>query len=115
MIRPAGSSGGRHHTRHRDRLASQATLHVKSDNIAALAFYQKCARPFAAHGGRGPRHTPSPPARHPCRYGFTIDPNGFCKDHYLIDGVLYHAFRLTYVLPQSSSASYFSFLRCTVI
>lgn len=52
------------------------------------------------------------------RYGFTIDPNGFCKDHYLIDGVMYHAFRLTYAMPQPASSSYLGFLPrslCTVI
>jgi len=52
------------------------------------------------------------------RYGFSIDPNGFCKDHYLIDGVMYHAFKLTYAMPQPASTSYLAFLPrslCTVI
>ena len=37
-----------------------------------------------------PAHSPSPPWRVALarRYGFSVDPDGFCKDHYLIDGVL---------------------------
>ena len=67
-----------------------ATLHVKSDNLGALRFYE--------------------------RYGFVIDPDGFCKDHYLIEGVLYDAYRLTYSLPPLQSSSFLSFLpRCTVV
>merc|ERR1740124_146724 len=67
-----------------------ATLHVKSDNLGALRFYE--------------------------RYGFVVDPDGFCKDHYLIEGVLYDAYRLTYSLPPLQSSSFLSFLpRCTVV
>ena len=97
------------------------TLHVKSDNLAALAFYQKCAASAAVRPASTPRpplplSAPSP-SRCVCRYGFDIDPNGFCKDHYLIDGVMYHAFRLTYAMPQPASA-YLGFLPrslCAVI
>ena len=50
------------------------------------------------------------------RYGFVVDPDGFCKDHYLIEGVLYDAYRLTYSLPPPQSLSLLSFLpRCTVV
>ena len=50
------------------------------------------------------------------RYGFVVDPDGFCKDHYLIEGVLYDAYRLTYSLPPPQSMSLLSFLpRCTVV
>jgi len=67
-----------------------ATLHVKSDNLGALRFYE--------------------------RYGFIVDPDGFCKDHYLIEGVLYDAYRLTYSLLPPQSLSLLSFLpRCTVV
>ena len=50
------------------------------------------------------------------RYGFVVDPDGFCKDHYLIEGVLHDAYRLTYSLPPPQSLSLLSFLpRCTVV
>ena len=50
------------------------------------------------------------------RYGFIVDPDGFCKDHYLIEGVLYDAYRLTYSLLPPQSLSLLSFLpRCTVV
>ena len=48
--------------------------------------------------------------------GFVVDPDGFCKDHYLIEGVLYDAYRLTYSLPPPHRQSFLSFLpRCTLV
>lgn len=55
---------------------SQAALHVKCLNRAACAFYQ--------------------------RRGFMLDPVlGHCRDHYIIDGVNYDAFRLVFPLRPS--------------
>ena len=53
-----------------------ASLHVKTENAAAVSFYQG--------------------------YGFSIDPdNGFCRDHYLIHGKQYHAYRFTFSLRRT--------------